>query len=85
MGPASTFFGRLRRVGGARQAVGGDIAAREIVLVALDLLLLAIHEINVVAEEQMQILHVVARQLQLDGIELEQQIVAEGADQREAR
>ena len=67
------------------QACGGEFAAREIVLEALDLLLLAIHEVDVVAEEEVQVFHVVARQLQLDGIELKQQIVAEGADQRQPR
>ena len=57
--------------------VGGDFAAREIVLEALDLFLLAIHEIDVVAQEQVQVLDAVARKLQLDRIELKQQIVSE--------
>ena len=57
----------------------------EIVLVALDLLLLAIHEPDVVAEEQVQILVAVARQLLLDRLELEQQVVAERAHQAQPR
>ena len=68
-----------------RKSARGVFAAREIELVALDLLLLAIHEIDVVAEEQVQVLDVVARQLGLDRIEVEQQIVAERAHQREPR
>ena len=75
----------LMRVAGAREPVRGQIAAREIVLEALDLLLLAIHEINVVAQEQVQVLDASARELQLDRIELKQQIVAERAHQRQAR
>ena len=69
----------------ARQSTRSRSLALEIVLVALDLLLLAIHEIDVVAEKEMQILVAVPRQLQLDRIELEQQIVSERADQREPR
>ena len=68
-----------------RQARGGRPGAREIELVTLDALLLAIHEVDVVAQEQVQILDVVTRQLQLDRIELQQQVVAECAHQRQAR
>ena len=53
--------------------------------VALDLLLLAIHEVDVVAQEQVQILDARARKLELDRIELEQQIVAERTHQGEPR
>ena len=57
----------------------------EIVAVALDLLLLAVHEADVVAEEQVQVLVAVARQLLLDRLELKQQVVAESAHQAQAR
>ena len=53
--------------------------------IALDQLLLAIHEVDVVAEEEVKVFVSVARQPQLDRIELEQQVVAEGADQRQPR
>ena len=59
--------------------------AREVVAVALDLLLLTIHEPDVVAEEQVQVLVAVAGQLLLDRLELEQQVVPEGADQAQPR
>src|SRR3982751_5948585 len=64
---------------------GGQAILRELVGEALDLLLLAVHEVDVVAEEEVQVLLVLALQLQVDGVELEQQIVAEGADEGEAR
>ena len=55
------------------------VAASEVVPVALDLLLLAIHEVDVVAKKQVQVLVPGARELFLDGLELEQQIVSERA------
>ena len=79
------LLGRRDFFGVARQARGGDAVAREIVLVALDLLLLAVHEPDVVAQEQVQVLVAVARQFLFDGLELEQQVVAERADQAQAR
>jgi hypothetical protein len=66
---------------GARLSGGRQFSPREIVAIALDLFLLAIHEIDVVAEVQVQILHARARQLHADRIELEQEIVSERADQ----
>ena len=80
-GPAARRRGGAICCAVARQASGGDAVALEIVLEALDLLLLAIHEPDVVAEKQVQILVAVARQLLLDRLELEQQVVAEGAHQ----
>ena len=87
----------LRDRAAARACVGGATAAPsrfrprvrhavalELVLVALDLLLLAIHVPDLVAEEEVQIFVAVARQLLFDRLELEQQVVAEGADQPEA-
>ena len=85
IGPAARL-GRLRLGAPSRGRPAVETSPRvEVVLVALDLLLLAIHEPDVVAEEQMQVLVAVARQLLFDGLELEQQVVAEGADQAEAR
>ena len=78
--------GRRRDFRGMRgQAAGRDVLALEFVLIALDLLLLAVHEADVVAEIEVQILVAVARKLLLDGLELEQQVVAEGADEAQAR
>ena len=57
--------------------------ALEIVLIALDLFLLAVHQVDVVAQEQMQIFMAIARQLLFDRLELEQQVVAECAGQRQ--
>ena len=85
MGPSGVFLARFDLCGGAREAAGGFFAAREIELVALDLFLLAIHEIDVVAEEQAQVVHAFARHLDFDGIEAEQEIETEGSDEREPR
>src|SRR5512144_869025 len=63
----------------------GESVLLEIVLVTFDLLLLAIHEIDVVAKEQVEVLLPAPRQAQPDRVELEEQIVAEGANQRQAR
>ena len=68
-----------------REAAGGQALALELVAEALHLLFLAIHVPDVVAEVEVQILVAVARQLLFDGLELEQQIVAEGADQAQTR
>ena len=75
---------RSRRASRARPRVETPPRAK-LVLVALDLLFLAVHEPDVVAEEQVQVLVAGARQLLFDGLELEQQVVAERADQRQAR
>jgi len=69
--------------GFVRKAAGGQRAVREIVLAALNLLLLAVHEVDVVAKVEMEILVAVARQTLLNGLELEQKVIAEGADQTE--
>jgi len=55
----------------------------EIPLVALGLLLLAIHGVNLVAEEQVQVLVAAARQFFFDGLELEKKVEPERADQRQ--
>ena len=83
MGPGSRAGG-----GGIGSAVRSrpqrrQTLALEIVLIALDLFLLAIHQIDVVAEEQVQVLVAVARQFLFDRLELEQQVVAERAGQRQ--
>src|SRR5207248_1872397 len=69
----------------ALQPGGGKVLAGEIVAEALHLLLLAVHEPDVIAEKQMEILVPVARQLLLDRLELEEQVVAERADETETR
>jgi hypothetical protein len=64
--------GRRRNgLGGALQAQRGQTFALEIVLIALDLFLLAVHQVDVVAKEQVQVLVAVARQLLFDRVELE--------------
>ena len=75
---------RHRRPSRASPWVRAALAA-ELVLVALDLLFLAVHQPDVVAEEEMQIFVPGARQFLFDGLELEEQVVTEGADQREVR
>src|SRR5258708_4068468 len=65
----------------AFQARGSDALASEFIAVAFDAFLLAIHIVNVVAKEQMQIFLSVAWKFKLDRIELKQQIVSEGAHQ----
>ena len=67
------------------QTLRGQTVALEVVLEPLDLFLLAVHVVDVVAKKQVQGLLAVSRQLQLDRIELEQQIVAESANDRESR
>src|SRR5262249_2573603 len=69
----------------ALQSTSGNLAAREIVLEALDLFLFAIHEPDVIAKIQVQIFVPAAGVLLFYGLELEEQIVAEGAHQAEAR
>jgi sRNA-binding carbon storage regulator CsrA len=44
-----------------------------------------IHEVDVIAEKQVQILVAAARQLLFDRLELKQQIVTEGANQGQPR
>ena len=57
IGPGVALGGRRRPARRrARRPAVVSLAAREVVLVALDLLLLAIHELDVVAEEQVQVL-----------------------------
>src|SRR5215469_820148 len=73
------------RLGAALEAASRFFAARKIELEALDLLLLPVHEINVVAKEQTQILNVRPRQLLLDGVEAKQQVVSECAGQGQPR
>ena len=85
MGPRGAAERRPTSAPSRAMPRGGNFAAREFVAEALDLLRLAIHEPDVVAQEQVQVLVAVARQLALDGLELEQQVVAEGADQPQAR
>src|ERR1039457_6890550 len=63
--------GRRNRFPVARQAVRARALALELVLVALHLLLLAVHVPDVVAQKQVQILVSGARQPLLDGLELE--------------
>ena len=87
---ADDLSGRLRghrgnRVAGAFQGHGGEAVFFEVVLVALDPLPLAIHEADVVAQVEVQVLRAGAGQAELDGIELEQQVVSESAHQGQAR
>src|SRR5215471_6820970 len=84
-GTLVAFSDARERLGRALEAARRFFAARKVELEALDLLLLPIHEINVVAEEQAQIVNVRSRQLLLDRIEAEQQVVAESAGQSKAR
>ncbi len=74
-----------RRCSSAPQARGGEVAQLKIVAKPLDLLLLAIHVINVVAQKQVQIFLAVPGKFEMDRIELEQKIVAECAHQRQPR
>ena len=71
MGPGSRAGG-----GGIGSAVRSrpsvdESLALEIVLIALDLFLLAVHQVDVVAKKQVQVLMAVARQFFFDGLELE--------------
>src|SRR5439155_175822 len=70
--------------GGARQPLSTDIAAGELVAETLDLLFLAIHVPDVVAQVEVQVPVALARQLLFDGLELEEQVVTESAHQAEA-
>ena len=80
------WLGCGHRRGDARSSASVEYAFElEIPAVALDLLLLAIHKVDVVAEDTSADLYGPARQLFFNGLELEQQIVAERADEREAR
>ena len=81
VGPLGRTFAPERQCGPGPAVVRPP--SSKFVTKALDLLLLAIHVVNVVAEKELQILHPVARKLQMDGIELEQQIVSKRAHQRE--
>ena len=74
--------GAFDALGGRRSASGGR-SARKLVGITVDLLLLAIHEVNLVAQEQAQIVAALARELELDRIEAEQEVVAESAHQGE--
>ena len=85
IGPLCRGTGGGDRFAIARQAARARALALELVLVALHLLLLAVHEPDVVAKKQVQVLVAGARQLLLDGLELEQQVVAEGAHQPQPR
>ena len=69
----------------ALHADGGVGAKGEVVVVADDLFLLAIHEPDLVAEKQMQVLDAFAGQAQSDGVELKKQVEAEGAHQSQVR
>ena len=83
---AGLAFGRRGHRGAiALQPARGNALAREIEAIAFHLLLLAVHEPDVVAKEEVQVLMAGARQLLLDRFELEKQVVPEGADQSQAR
>ena len=57
------------------------LTEREVVLVMLDDLLLAIHEVDVVAKEQMEIFSVRPWQSKLNGIELQEQVIPKRPNQ----
>lgn len=59
------------------------LVALELELVAGDLLLLAVHEPDVVAEEEVQVLGAGAGEFFIDGLELEEEVVAESAGEGE--
>ena len=83
---AGSALGRWSNLRGiARKAVGGNTLPFEIVLVVVDLLLLEIGEEDIVAEKQVQVFVAGTGQPLDDGIELEQQVVAERAYQAEVR
>ena len=69
---------------GSVESLGGDIAQTKVVLETFDLFPLAVHEPDVVAQKQVKILRAGAWKAELDRIELEQQIVAEGTHQGQA-
>src|SRR5689334_24418640 len=73
----------LHALGRVRKSARRILTASKIEPVALDLFLLAIHEIDVIAQEQAQILDPGARMLEADRIEAEQQVVTKCTDQRE--
>jgi hypothetical protein len=84
-GDFAGLSGQRRADGLARalQRLSRQAAAREIILEPLDPFLLAVHEPDVVAQEEVEYLRAGARQLQIDGVELKQEVVAEGPYQRE--
>lgn len=75
----------MRNGGGfAGETLGGLAQEGEVVLVALDDFALAVHEVDVVTEEEVEVLLFAAGELEFDGVELEEEVVAEGADEGEA-
>ena len=85
IGPRSPGTGGAIVRAVTRQSARARTLALEFVLEALDLLFLAIHVPDVVAQKQVQILVAGARQLLFDRLELEQQIVAESSHQAQPR
>src|SRR5581483_11469623 len=69
----------------ARQSLGAAALDGEVETVPLNHLLLAIHEVNVIAEKQMETFVALARQPELDGVELQKQIVPKSADKSQSR
>ena len=69
----------------AIEAGSVQFAEREIVLITLDDLLLAIHEVDVVAKKEMKVFRVRPRKPKLNRIELQQQVISERADQDQLR
>src|SRR6185369_2532580 len=80
-----TLSRRVYGLGGAIESQRRDAFEFEIPLVMLDLLLLAVHGVNVVAEEQVQVFVAAAGQFLFDWLELEKQVEPERADQRQPR
>jgi hypothetical protein len=70
--------------GAAGEGEGGEFVEREVVLKALDDLFFAVHEVDVVAKEEVKVFDAVAGEFELDGVELEEEVVAEGAKESEA-
>ena len=75
--------GRGDTLTAALQATGADFAEIEFIAEALDLLALAIHVADVVAEEEMKVFAGFARQPQRDGFELKKQVVTESTGEGE--
>src|SRR5689334_6149126 len=69
--------------GPAVQGQGREAFTLKVVLIPLDHFFLAVHEVDVIAEEEVEVLVTVARQSLPDGLELKEKIEPERADKAE--